>query len=102
VRVTDSVARYGGEEIAIVFTQTQALGVSEVTERLRQTLADFEHLHQGQVVRATASFGVSVCDGKGVVPSATEILERADRALYRAKHSGRNRVVQWTPELESH
>lgn len=102
VRVTDSVARYGGEEIAIVFTQTQALGVSEVTERLRQTLADFEHVHQGQVVRGTASFGVSVCDGKGVVPSATEILERADRALYRAKHSGRNRVVQWTPELDSH
>ncbi len=100
VRVTDSAARYGGEEIAIVFTQTSAQGVSEVTERLRQRLADFTHDYEGRTLQSTASFGVSLSDGRGVVPSAKEIVDRADRALYRAKRTGRNRVVLWTPELD--
>ena len=100
VRITDSVARYGGEEIAIVFTQTTGAGVSDVTERLRQRLAEFSHEYQGHSTKRTASFGVSVCDGKGVTPSAKEMIDRADRALYRAKRTGRNRVVLWTPELD--
>jgi two-component system, cell cycle response regulator len=100
VRVTDTAARYGGEEIAIVFTQTTPQGVSEVTERLRIRLADYTHTHQERSLRCTASFGISVCDGRGATPSATELVQRADRALYRAKHTGRNRVVMWTPELE--
>jgi two-component system, cell cycle response regulator len=100
VRVTDSVARYGGEEIAIVFTQTTAQGVSDVTERLRQRLADFCHEYQGHTVQRTASFGLSVCEGKGATPTAKEMVDRADRALYRAKRTGRNRVVGWTPELD--
>jgi len=100
VRVTDSAARYGGEEIGIVFTQTSALGVSEVTERLRVRLAEFRHVFGERSVQCSASFGISVCDGHGAPPSATEIVERADRALYRAKRTGRNRVVVWTPELD--
>ena len=101
VRVTDSAARYGGEEIGVVFTQTTSEGVMEVTERLRQRLADFVHRYEEHTVRSTASFGVSVCEGKGLVPSAKELVERADRALYCAKRTGRNRVVIWTPELDS-
>jgi len=101
VRVTDSVARYGGEEIVIVFTQTPIQGVSEVTERLRARLEQFEHVYDGNTVRRTASFGVGVFDGRGVPITPRELVERADRALYHAKRSGRNRVVLWTPELES-
>lgn len=100
VRVTDSAARYGGEEMAVVFTQTSPAGVSEVTERLRARIAEFNHVLAERRVQCTASFGISVCDGRGVVPSATELVERADRALYRAKDTGRNRVVIWTPELD--
>lgn len=100
VRVTDSAARYGGEEFGIVFTQTVAQGVSEVTERLRVRLAEFAHVYQGNTVHCTASFGVGVCDGKGAMPSARELVDRADRALYHAKHNGRNCIVHWTPELE--
>ncbi|HYQ46843.1 MAG TPA: diguanylate cyclase [Polyangiaceae bacterium] len=100
VRVTDSVARYGGEEFAIVFTQTTPQGVSEVTERLRQRVADFSHEYLGSRLECTASFGISVCDGRGVTPNAIELIDRADRALYQAKRAGRNCVVHWTPELE--
>jgi diguanylate cyclase (GGDEF)-like protein len=100
VRVTDSAARYGGEEMAIVFTQTSAVGVSDVTERLRKTIAEFTHVLGERSVQCTASFGISVWDGRGALPSATEFVERADRALYRAKHTGRNKVILWTPELD--
>jgi two-component system cell cycle response regulator len=99
VRVTDAAARYGGEEFAIVFTQTSAQGVAEVTERLRVRLAEFEHVYQERSLRCTASFGVSVCDGRDA-PKPGDFVERADRALYRAKHNGRNSVVLWTPELD--
>jgi len=101
VRVTDCAARYGGEEIAIVFTQTTAQGVTEVTERLRQRLESFRHQFEGQEVHCTASFGVAVCDGRGEMPSAQELIGRADRALYRAKHTGRNRMLLWSTELDS-
>lgn len=101
VRVTDSAARYGGEEIAIVFTQTSAVGVSDVTERLRKCIAEFTHVLGERSLQCTASFGISVCDGRGAPPSATEFVERADRALYRAKRTGRNKVVLWTPELDA-
>jgi len=100
VRVTDSAARYGGEEIAIVFTQTTAEGVSEVAERLRVQLAECVHSYQGSTVQRTASFGVSVFDGRGAPITAKELVERADRALYKAKHSGRNQIVFWSPELD--
>ncbi|HWZ89290.1 MAG TPA: diguanylate cyclase [Polyangiaceae bacterium] len=101
VRVTDSAARYGGEEIAIVFTQTTAQGVAEVSERLRSQLEQFEHVYEGHSLHRTASFGVGVIDGRGVPLTPTELVERADRALYQAKRSGRNRVVIWTPELDA-
>jgi len=101
VRVTDCAARYGGEEIAIVFTQTTAQGVTEVTERLRQRLESFRHQFEGQEVQCTASFGVAVCDGRAETPSAQELIGRADRALYRAKHTGRNRMILWSTELDS-
>lgn len=100
VRVTDCAARFGGEELALILTQTTAPGVSEVTERLRLRLADFNHEYEGNSLHRTASFGVAVCDGRGLTPNAKQFLDRADRALYRAKGTGRNRVVLWTPELD--
>jgi diguanylate cyclase (GGDEF)-like protein len=99
VRVTDSAARYGGEEFGIVFTQTAGQGVSEVTERLRARLAEFPHQHESGPLQCTASFGISLCDGRDT-PTPTAMIQRADRALYRAKNTGRNRVVLWTPELD--
>jgi two-component system, cell cycle response regulator len=91
VRNEDVIARFGGEEIAIVL---RAIGIEpalHMAERLRrhveQTLVPF----QGQALKATVSIGVA---GFPSTASKTtdELLEAADQALYRAKHAGRNKV----------
>lgn len=100
VRATDSVARYGGEEIAVVLTQTDAEGAAEVAERLRVQIAECAHTHEGDTIHKTASLGIASFSGSGDPISPEALLNRADRALYRAKHAGRNQVVIWTPELD--
>ncbi|MDQ2646103.1 MAG: diguanylate cyclase [Myxococcota bacterium] len=99
VRTTDFVARFGGEELAVILTQTPLQGAFEVAERLRATVAAAPHDYQGKAIFKTASFGVACYDGQGAPVSPEELLGRADQALYRAKHEGRNRVISWDPTL---
>jgi PleD family two-component response regulator len=74
LRTIDTLARWGGEEFAVLLPQTDAA----------QAQADF-----GKVGQVTASFGVAECQAG---EAAAALLERADGALYRAKRNGRNRV----------
>ncbi len=99
VRTTDFVARFGGEELAVILTQTPLQGAFEVAERLRAMVAAAPHDYQGKAIFKTASFGVASYDGQGAPVSPEELLGRADQALYRAKHEGRNRVIRWDPTL---
>jgi diguanylate cyclase (GGDEF)-like protein len=99
VRATDFVARFGGEEIAVILTQTSLEGGLDVAERLRRALAEAPHDYQGATFFKTASFGLAAFDGTGTPVGPEELLERADQALYRAKRGGRNRVVVWSPEV---
>ncbi|MBI3204736.1 MAG: diguanylate cyclase [Myxococcales bacterium] len=100
VRKADVVARYGGEEIAIVLTNTGTAGAFVLAERLRAAVERSEVRSGDRAVRCTASFGVAAADGPGDVASASTLVARADAALYAAKHAGRNRVVMWSVELE--
>lgn len=100
VRKADVVARYGGEEIAIVLTNTGTAGAFVLAERLRAAVERSEVRSGDRAVRCTASFGVAAADGPGDVASASSLVGRADAALYAAKHAGRNRVVMWSAELE--
>ncbi|HET9957913.1 MAG TPA: diguanylate cyclase [Polyangiaceae bacterium] len=100
VRTTDSVARYGGEEIAVVLTQTDEHGALEVAERLRVQISELTHTLGEHSIQKTASFGVACFDGNGDAMHPEDLVKRADQALYRAKHGGRNRVVLWTPDLQ--
>jgi diguanylate cyclase (GGDEF)-like protein len=100
VRRADVVTRYGGEEMAIVLTNTGRGGAMVLAERLRTAIVVSEIKVAGTAVRVTASFGVAVAESKGEVDAAAVLVRRADKALYAAKRGGRNRVVAWGPDLE--
>lgn len=89
----DWVARYGGEEFVIVLPETTLDGAVIWAERARENLAAEPVVTEAGALRLTASFGVAEY-AQGEALAAW--LERADRALYRAKHEGRNRVCGGT------
>ncbi len=88
-RITDFVARYGGEEFVVLLPdlQNDAEGLA-AAEKIRQAVADASFPVVGHI---TVSLGLSCA--RATDTTATEVLERADKALYTAKQLGRNRVV---------
>ncbi len=95
VRDTDLLARYGGEEIAILAPQTSTSAAVDLAERLRQaveaaTLVGADEYDKGQAIAITVSIGVAGLDQD--VSDHNILVDRADKALYEAKHSGRNKV----------
>jgi diguanylate cyclase (GGDEF)-like protein len=90
VRVVDVVARYGGEEFAIILVKCDRSSAAEVAERLRRALERLEVSAGAGRLRLTGSFGVA-CFPEDA-EDKQRLIEVADRALYRAKAEGRNRV----------
>jgi len=89
VRLSDVAARYGGEEFALILPFTEAEGAWILADRLRQSLQEWTLILSEGLVQVTASFGLAVLeDGM----DAAALVKAADRALYRAKHGGRNQV----------
>jgi len=91
VRMHDIVARYGGEEIAIVLPEALPEDVITIAERLRTRIAELTIPYGDNLVRITASFGASHLDRIEQRHGDT-LVAAADAALYRAKAEGRNRV----------
>lgn len=89
-RATDHVMRLGGEELALLLPQTDQQGAMEVAERCRRALEAMVVRTPAGEVRVTASFGVAMYVARS--NAAGRLYERADKALYAAKHGGRNRV----------
>jgi diguanylate cyclase (GGDEF)-like protein len=90
-RYSDISGRIGGEEFLQVLTHTDEEGVRIVVERMRRQFAEEKFSFGGPAVTVTASFGVAGFFGKAA-PEFSELVSRADAALYRAKHLGRNRI----------
>ena len=92
-RGVDLVARYGGEEIVVVIPDASIEEASQVAERIREKIgtAPFTLGRRASSLAVTVSIGVAA--RRPGDTSAADLLERADRALYRAKDDGRNRVV---------
>ncbi|MFC6301616.1 diguanylate cyclase [Pseudomonas sp. CCM 7893] len=90
-RPADLAARYGGEEFAVVLPQTDGNGAGLIAEHIRSAV---EHLPPvvGDTTPITVSIGIATWD-KNNRGSLEELLLNADRALYEAKRSGRNRIV---------
>lgn len=90
LREIDIIARYGGEEFAIVLVGIGREGAFQVAERIRNNIEETVFKAYDEVVTSTVSIGVSVFPDDGVDKDA--LIESADRALYKAKETGRNRV----------
>ena len=96
LRLSDLKCRYGGEEFMALLPETSIEGAKHVAESLRRDLSELEIPWNGQTIRVTASFGVATARTTELDP--TPLIARADEALYRAKHDGRNciRVAEST------
>lgn len=90
LRQSDLPARLGGEEFGILLPETARQEAVKIAERVRQRVVECPLRVQGIRLPVTVSIGVAAVHGH-VDPEV--LLERADRALYRAKEQGRNRVV---------
>jgi diguanylate cyclase (GGDEF)-like protein len=88
-RGIDLAARIGGEEFAVLLTETNFDGGEEVAERLRQAIKQEEIASVGRI---TASFGVA--EFPACAPTGRELLTIADAAMYEAKRQGRDRVAR--------
>ncbi len=93
LRKTDLFARYGGEEFIVLLPETTKEAASSLAETLRDQVAEIEMETRRGSLRVTVSIGVSeLTDGKDEEMTVEQLIEEADRALYRAKGGGRNQV----------
>jgi diguanylate cyclase (GGDEF)-like protein len=91
LRETDLIARYGGEEFCLIATSTEKAGAVILAERVRKLVEETAFEHGGNSIRVTVSIGIGTWDPL-LKDDSEELVRRADVALYRAKHEGRNRV----------
>ncbi|MDP2142907.1 MAG: diguanylate cyclase [Gallionella sp.] len=90
LRPSDSVARYGGEEFIIILPDTPLEEAAATVERLQRELTKQFFLHGNERILITFSAGVTQ---RAPQEPQEEVIARADKAMYQAKHSGKNRVV---------
>lgn len=90
LRTSDILARWGGEEFAIILPETKAKMAVEVAERLRMIIESLSLDDHEQRVGCTASLGIAVLRAR---EEEENLIRRADQMLYRAKENGRNQVA---------
>ena len=95
VRKIDLCGRLGGEEFAILLPYTHLNTAQNFAERLRAVVGSSPTRVEGHTISITISIGLSALEPTDELPDRA--LARADEALYRAKATGRNRVVLYTP-----
>ena len=89
VRASDAVGRYGGEEFIVVLSDTSAEGARRAGLKLMEAVRAMSFCYEGSTLRATVSVGGTAVHEGDACPDA--LIARADRALYAAKHDGRDR-----------
>jgi two-component system cell cycle response regulator len=93
IRMEDLASRYGGEEFTVILRYIPLDIALDVAERIRKTVEETLFDCEGEVVKSTISIGLAQYDPiLDIVPQ--DLIKRADTALYMAKETGRNKVVQ--------
>jgi len=96
-RKVDVVARYGGEEFVLILPDTDGEGAELFANKLREEVAAQIMTSDKGPFQVTISMGVA--EYPHDTRDASELIERADQALYRCKHGGRNCVTRWSRKL---
>ena len=92
VRTTDLPARYGGEEFVVILPDTDLDAAIPIAKRIRELVEQREYPGQKDVLHVTISLGVAQYNPK-IDNNKNDLIERADSAMYKAKQTGRNKVV---------
>jgi len=90
LRKSDLLGRVGGEEFAVVLYETDLKSATSVAEKIRSKVQEASYQYDGQFVQITTSIGLSQIESDK--DDIEMIQQRSDKALYKAKESGRNRV----------
>ncbi len=100
MRGVDTAARYGGEEMSLILPRTDIVSAYNLAERIRALIDEIRIEVEGDEIGITASFGISAHPESGATDAA-DLVRLADRALYRAKKTGKNRVeLFWSEEAD--
>jgi len=90
IRRDEIFARYGGEEFSLVLPETSLQGARTLCESIRERVAQYRFVFQGEHIPVTISVGVTLLVENDRV--ASDVIARADEKLYEAKRTGRNKV----------
>jgi diguanylate cyclase (GGDEF)-like protein len=99
LRESDSAARYGGEEFAFILPETGSDGAFIVAERLRNDIDSMKIDYEGESISITISLGIASFDFVNDI-SKTDLIKKADYALYQAKRAGRNTCCLYETGIE--
>lgn len=91
VREVDLVCRYGGEEFVVILPETEVGQAGIVAEKIRLTVEEYSFKYEHRQPNGKVTVSIGVAEGVEEIESPTELINRADLALYRAKKQGRNR-----------
>ncbi len=90
LRSSDTVARWGGEELVVLLADPGMSGLGGLCERLARLVASAQVMHEGEPVKVTVSIGATLARAGD---TASDVVARADRLMYASKNAGRNRVT---------
>jgi len=90
LRTSDVLGRYGGEEFCVIMSEAALRTGNDVAERIRKAVEKHEYIFDGKTLAVTISAGVAQISKRE--DSSKDLIEAADKALYRAKEAGRNKV----------
>ena len=99
LRRSDIVARYGGDEFIILLPETERRGAMETAERIRKSFESSQFDFRGKSLNVTVSLGLASYPEDG--GNVDVIVDKADKALYRAKRRGRNQTATYEIEEDS-